>query len=182
MANPQKEIRNPQTGQSIRFIHTRKDTNGALLEMETTYQPQSTRPAPHFHPHQAEDFKVLSGEVTVELDGQLKVLRAGDTLHIPANTIHIMWNAGQEKAVMNWKVQPALRTEHLLETAMGLASDGKTNPKGMPNLLQTVCLLNGYSHEYRITNPPRVIQFILIALLQPIAWVLGYRSSYKRYS
>ena len=182
MAHPHQEIHNPQTGQSIRFIHTRKDTNGMLLEMETTYQPQSVRPAPHFHPHQVEDFKVLSGEVTVELNGQRTVLRAGDTLHIPPRTTHMMWNAGPEKAVMNWKIQPALHTEHLLETAIGLARDGKTRASGMPNLLQTVCLLSGYSREYRITKPSRAIQLILIALLQPVAWVLGYRSSYKKYS
>jgi quercetin dioxygenase-like cupin family protein len=182
MALANKLIHNPHTGQSIRFIRTRKDTNGALLEMETTYQPNSVKPAPHFHPHQVEDFEVLAGEVTVELDGQRKTLRPGDTLHIPANTTHIMWNAGQEKAIMNWKVQPALRTEYLLETAMGLAADGKTNPSGRPNLLQTVLLLSGYTSEYRITNPPRAAQLVLIGLLQPLAWLMGYRSSYKKYS
>ena len=85
MAYPSKVLSNPITGQSIKFIQTIRDTQGLLLEMESTYQPHSTEPMPHFHPQQEEHFKVLAGSISVRLNGELKVLHAGDTLNIPAN-------------------------------------------------------------------------------------------------
>src|SRR5262252_10073188 len=113
MAYQNKQIQNPIARMSIRFLQTSKDTNGKLLEMEATYSPHSIEPAPHYHPHQEEDFTIVSGEMTVRMNGQLKILKAGDQLHVPKNTVHSMWNNSSETtAVVNWKVTPALTTEY----------------------------------------------------------------------
>ena len=58
MAFRNKTVVNNKTGQSIRFIQTSKDTNGALLEMETKYDARSKMPASHYHPAQQEFFTV----------------------------------------------------------------------------------------------------------------------------
>ena len=52
MAYKGKFISNPVTGQSIRFLQTREDTAGDLLEMEASFQPNSVEPIPHYHPKQ----------------------------------------------------------------------------------------------------------------------------------
>lgn len=181
MAYQHKTIHNTKTGQSIQFLQTAQDTNGALLEMETTYQGHSTEPMSHYHPFQVEDFTVLKGEVTVRVNGALKILQEGDTLHLPANTIHAMWNNTDQLAVVNWKVQPALNTEHLLETGMGLANDNKTNDQGTPPLLQAILTANKFSKVYRLATPSFIIQKIVFTLLTPVAYLFGYRPSYKRY-
>lgn len=74
------------------------------------------------------------------MSGQLKILKRGDTLHITSNVVHSMWNRTDSKAVVNWQVRPAMDTEHLLEMVTGLANDGKTNEKGLPNPWQKVLL------------------------------------------
>ncbi len=181
MAHSNKVIRNPQTGQQLRFIQTNRDTNGQLLEMEARFRANSVEPAAHFHPRQAEDFTVLAGELTVEIDGQRKILRQGDTLHVPPNTVHSMWNASTAETLVNWQVTPALDTEYFFETAFGLASDGKVGPTGMPPLLQTALLAQHFSNIFRLAKPPRVVQQIIFGVLTPLAYLAGYRPTYKKY-
>ena len=181
MAHAQKRISNPVTGQDILFLQTAADTGGALLEMESTYHARSVEPVTHYHPEQEEDFTVVQGEIHVRLHGEVRVLRSGDQLHIPRNTIHSMWNASDGVSVVNWQVRPALRTEHLLETGMGLAEDGRVNAKGMPTLLQIAVMMFTFSREYRLAKPPYLIQVLIFGLLYPIARLAGYRGYYDRY-
>jgi len=95
MAIKNKLICNPVTGQDIKFLQTNGDTAGTLLEIETTYNAHSKEPAAHYHPYQTEDFRVITSELTVRINGQLKILKPGDSLHIPAYQVHAMWNHTQ---------------------------------------------------------------------------------------
>jgi quercetin dioxygenase-like cupin family protein len=181
MAYKNKVIRNPHSGHEMKFLQTAADTNGELLEIEATYHAASKPPAPHYHPAQDEDFTVLEGSLSVQVDGQLKLLQAGDTLHIPRNTVHAMWNPSEKKTVVNWQVRPAFDTEYFLETGTGLAGDGKINEKGMPPLLQVALLARTYAQVYRLAKPSYAIQKILFSILAPFAYLRGYRPVYKKY-
>ena len=181
MAYAQKIIRNPQTGQQIRFLRTGRDTCGQLLEMEATFAGNSAKPVAHYHPYQAEDFRVVSGRLTVQVGGQTKVLGPGDTLHIPRHTVHAMWNASPDETVVNWQVTPALTTDHFFETVFGLASDGTAGANSRPPLLQTVLLVQYFSAVFRLARPPRTIQRVLFSLLSPVAYLAGYRPTYPKY-
>src|SRR6202012_6165124 len=70
MAYKNKTIQNPMTGQVIKFLQTSKDTNGQLLEMESTYLPETKEPPAHYHPYQDELFPGCSGERISRLDGE----------------------------------------------------------------------------------------------------------------
>lgn len=181
MAIKNKVVSNPKTGQDIRFIKTSKDTNGEILEMESTYHAHSKEPAAHYHPYQEEDFVVVSGELTVSIHGKLKVLRQGDRLNIPPNTVHAMWNRSENVTVVNWKVQPAMNTEFLLEMINGLARDGETNAEGMPGILQVALMVNNFTDEFRLSKPPFIIQKILFLILTPFAYLAGYKPVYRKY-
>ena len=181
MAYKNKVIRNPVTGHEMRFLQTAADTGGQLLEIEATYHVASKPPALHYHPMQDEVFTVLEGSLTVQLGNELKQLHVGDTLHIPSNTVHAMWNPATAKAVVNWQVRPALSTEHFLETGTGLAADGKVNDNGMPPLLQVALLAKKFSNVFRLAKPSYGIQKTLFRVLSPIAYLSGYRSTYKKY-
>lgn len=179
MAYRNKIIRNPVTGQSIRFLQTSADTDGRLLEMESTFAPHSVEPLPHYHPQQHETFTVLEGSIQVRIDGKVRMLATGETLEIPATTNHSMWNESGAKAVINWKVQPALDTEYFLETGMGLAAQGKVNRKGLPSIWQSALLAERYQHVFRLAKPWFVLQQIFFKLLASIARLMGYRSMYR---
>ena len=181
MAYKNKIIYNPKTGQQIKFVQTAKTTRGELLEMITTYQALSTGPVEHYHPVQREVFTMLEGQLNVKINGLEQVLKAGDVLHVPANARHAMWNNGTTKAVVNWKVTPALDTEYFLETSMGLAADNKTNNRGMPPLLQVAVMAHRFSRVFRMSKPPFFIQYTLFVLLKPFAWLAGYKPIYREY-
>jgi quercetin dioxygenase-like cupin family protein len=181
MAVKNKVLINRITGQDIKFLQTSKDTGGKLLEIESIYHSFSKEPPPHYHPHQEEDFEVLKGEISVRVNGKLRVLKQGEHLHIPANQIHSMWNNTHNITVVNWKVQPALDSEYFLETAIGLVNDGKTNNAGIPNILQVALMVNKFSHVFRLANPPYAIQKILFLALTPFAYIFGFRPSYPKY-
>ena len=178
MAYKNKIIRNPATGQHIRFLQTSCDTEGQLLEMESTFAPHSVEPLQHYHPKQHETFTVLEGSLQVRINGRVWVLQAGDTLEIPAKTSHAMWNASDKKAVVNWKVEPALCTEYFLETGMGLAAQGKVNKKGLPPILQTALLAERYKNVFRLAKPPYMLQRAVFKVLAPVAKWKGYKAVY----
>ena len=181
MAYKNKVILNPKTRNEIRFLQTAKDTGGKLLEMESTYFAHSKEPPAHYHPYQGEDFTVLSGEISIRINGKTNILKQGESIHIPANTIHSMWNNSENKTIVNWKVQPAMNTENMLENLIGLAKDNKTNDAGVPSLLQTVLIGNKFSDVFRLANPPYIIQKILFTLLSPFSIVSGHKSVYLKY-
>ncbi len=181
MAYKNKIIVNPKTKNEIKFLQTNKDTGGKLLEMESTYYSHSKEPPAHYHPYQQEDFTVISGTLSIRINGEIKTLNQGEKLNIPPNVAHSMWNNSANKTVVNWKVQPALNTENMLETLIGLAKDGKTNDAGVPGILQTVITGNKFSDVLRLARPPYKIQKILFTILLPVASISGYKPVYPEY-
>ncbi len=175
MARAGDTLENPVTGQHLIFRKTTGDTGGSLLEVESVYtKPTPPRPPTHFHPRQEERFEVLSGKVNVVVDGKEKTLGEGGVLTIPSGVPHEMW-ATEAGVRVNWQTRPAMKTEAFFETVWGLARDGKTNDKGVPNLLRVALIAREYDEEYRLTSPPRAVQKILFGILAPVGKLLGYR-------
>ena len=113
------------------------------LELECEWQP-GTPPPTHWHPTQHEHFEVLEGELTVLLDGDQRVLAAGDTLDIPPRTAHRMWNAGSDPCRASWTVRPSERTEELFRTMAG-----------NPGPLARLGVLWRFRNELRLGSPRR---------------------------
>ena len=181
MAYKNKSITNPKTGQAIIFLQTAKDTGGKLLEMESTFRAHSKEPPPHYHPKQEESFSIVSGTLTVRLNGELKAFSAGDKFHVPRKMVHAMWNESDSPAVVRWQVSPALNTENFFETTIGLANAEKTNEEGMPGILQVALLANKFDNIFRLSRPPFIIQKIIFSVLTPVAYLAGYRPTYDEY-
>lgn len=91
-------------------------SSDAALELLAEWTPGSSEPPAHLHPNQDERFEVLEGELTVVVDGDERLLQAGDRLDVPRGTVHKMWNAGAGRARATWHVSPALRTEEMFRT------------------------------------------------------------------
>ena len=181
MAYKGKVINNKKTGQQISFIQTSDDTGGELLEMESLFQPHSTEPVPHYHPFQEEFFTVLEGQITVRINGHLKLLKQGDKFHLKKNQVHSMWNHSNNIARVNWKVMPASDTEYFLENGVGIANEKKSSAKGTPSLLQVALLAKRFSHVYRVAKPPYHVQKILFTVLAPFSYLAGYRPCYRKF-
>ncbi|KUG07257.1 cupin domain-containing protein [Solirubrum puertoriconensis] len=179
MAYQGQFIENPITGQSIYFLTTTRQSQGAELVIESSYRGHSTEPLPHYHPAQEEYFEVLQGEVTVRLDGELHTLRRGEELRIAPKQVHSMWNNSEARATVRWTTRPALRTEEFLETVFTMAQAGLVTPSGVPGVLQSSLLAGEFDGEFRLAKPPRWVQKLVFGLLRPLARVLGLRAVYS---
>ncbi|WP_461116851.1 cupin domain-containing protein [Spirosoma jeollabukense] len=181
MAYRNKVIRNPKTGQEITFLHTAKDTKGQFLGMIATFQPQSQPQLRYYLPQQTLDLDVLSGELTVLLNGQYRQLKAGEKLFIEANQAHALWNRSTQPTTINCRVRPALNMEHLLETVAALAGVKTISRQPIPRMLQTVLTANCFSNIFRLTRWPFVCQKLVFILLTPVAYLAGFKPTYKEY-
>jgi hypothetical protein len=124
---------------------------------------------------------VLRGRVGMRLNGQELIAPLNERIVIPVGIIHDWWNAGDEEAHVQVEVMPSERFLEMISNLFGLAQDGKTNKKGMPNLLQLVLFGKEFEDVMVFTKPPRWVFGLMYALLSPIARLLGYRGSYPKY-
>jgi quercetin dioxygenase-like cupin family protein len=171
-------IENPVTGERIVFVQTSAETNGELVVVETFVRPGGFVAAAHVHPGQDERFHVLRGTLGFRAGKETLTAGPGDRVTVPAGTPHRFWNAGDEEAHFLCEVRPALQFEQLLATMYGLAAAGKTNRKGMPNLLRLAVIAHAYGDTVRLPFPPAAVQRLGLALAAPVGRVLGYQPLY----
>ena len=135
----------------------------------------------HVHPSIDLRFTVIAGKIGYRLDGKEGVASGGDVLEIERGHIHDWWNAGDDEARVIVEVMPADRFELLISTLFGLAIDGKTNKKGVPNLLQMAVIAQEFEDIVQFMSPPPSIQNILFGILAPIGRRRGYQAIYDQY-
>jgi quercetin dioxygenase-like cupin family protein len=172
-------LRNPVTGEELRFLETAADTNGEYVLVEARVAPNGTVAAAHVHPYQSERFEIVRGEVAFRKRRETIVARAGDVVEIEPGTSHKFWNAGETEAIFRAEVRPALQFEQLIETMFGLAADGRTNRKGMPNPLRLAVIANAHFDDVRLPFPPAWLQKTGLLLGAPLGRLLGYRPTYE---
>ncbi len=168
-------IDNPAALMRLRLVRTAAETDGALLEMEATYEPGSVEPLEHFHPKQDEHFEILAGTMKAEIGGERRTLRAGDTVEVPAVTEHAMWNGGDEEARVKWETRPALRSEEFFRTIGALAREGKLTTRGARDPLAGAAVMQQFRDEFRPTSPPALVQTLAFPVLAAVAGLLGRR-------
>lgn len=93
------------------FLRTADETGGEVHEQRVEYSPDTRFPPTHYHPLQDERFAIESGEMLAIVDGQKRLLSAGETIDIEPGSRHTMRNPSKtEPAVVRWETRPALRT------------------------------------------------------------------------
>jgi mannose-6-phosphate isomerase-like protein (cupin superfamily)/uncharacterized protein YndB with AHSA1/START domain len=112
----------------------------------------------HVHPSQSERYEVISGAMRVQLDGQMHLLRAGDSFTVPAGTPHRQLPAGSEIGHVRVTVTPAGRTEQYLRYLAQLARDGQFNRLGMPRPLAGARMLLEFADVGYATVAPLAFQ------------------------
>jgi quercetin dioxygenase-like cupin family protein len=171
-------IHNPVTGERITFLATSADTDGEAVVIETVVQPDGAVCAAHVHPTQSERFAVKSGKLGMKLGREKRELGPGQWLTVEPGTSHSFWNAGDEPVTFVCEIRPALQFESLLETMFALAADGKTNRKGMPNLLRLAVIADAHFDTVRLPFPPAWLQKAGLVLAAPVGRLLGFGPTY----
>lgn len=177
-----KTVRNPAIGHWVTFLQTADQTSDQLLKIEYGVEKSENKPSIPLHKHLKceERFEVIIGHLGVVLDGERRVLEAGEQVLIPPGTPHTFWNAGQGELRFITDVRPPGELQTYWETVFGLAQDGKVGRNGLPNLLQ-LAVVAPYADSYDPKAPVAVTK-ALVAVLGRIGRLLGYKAKYAKYS
>lgn len=176
-----KLITNPINGDSYEFIKTAKDTNGEYVELKATIYSKGKLVPNHFHIYQEESFEVISGYLTVMVNGDTRILSEGEKITFDKNIPHNHYNNEDVALTYIHSVRPALDFDYLIENLAGLAGDGKSK-NGSYGLIQELVALRYYDSKSFLSDIPITIQKILMHTIAPIGRLFGYRAIYKKYS
>lgn len=103
------------------------DTDGryCLIDMQI---PPKGGPPPHRHDFE-EVFSISEGEIEFTFRGEKNILRAGETINIPANAPHNFTNATDKPAKMLCLCAPAGQDEYFLQIGDPLESRDSKPPE-----------------------------------------------------
>jgi mannose-6-phosphate isomerase-like protein (cupin superfamily) len=172
---------NPVTGERATILLGTRETRGDRLVVELELQGAGFGSALHKHPSIHERLKVVSGRVGLILHNEISIVEPGKMIEIGPGVPHRFWNAGITAAKLTLDIRPAKRFEAFVRNMIGLAQDGKTDPMGMPHLLQFAAIAGHFNDVIQFMSPPRLVQSVLFPILVPIAALRGYKGSYSEY-
>jgi mannose-6-phosphate isomerase-like protein (cupin superfamily) len=172
-------LENPVTGESILFLRTAADTDGELVEIEVTVEPEGAVAAAHVHPFQSERFEVLEGTLEFRRGREQVVAGPGDVVTVAAGTAHSFRNAGETVARFRCEVRPALQFERFLETMFGVAAAGKTNRKGMSSPLRLAVIANAHFDDVRLPHVPAFVQKAALVTGAAVGRLAGIGPTYE---
>jgi quercetin dioxygenase-like cupin family protein len=114
-------------GDTYTILLTGADTDGryCLIDMHV---PPGGGPPPHRHDFE-ESFTVLEGEIETVFRGVRSVVRAGETIHIPANAPHQFQNRSEQSARLLCLCAPAGQEEFFVEVGVPVATRTTPPPK-----------------------------------------------------
>jgi quercetin dioxygenase-like cupin family protein len=127
IAQPNEDQRLPHiglVGDTYTLLLTGRDTKGryCLIDMHI---PPGGGPPPHRHDFE-ESFTILDGEIEATFRGRITVVKAGETLSIPANAPHSFTNASSQPARLLCICAPAGQEEFFEQ--VGVRVTGRTTP------------------------------------------------------
>ena len=134
MTGPQDMLTLPG-GSSFMIRTSAADTNGERVELEITIPPDSAGPPPHFHPRQEEQWQVLAGTLEVQVDGNWRTLREGESASIPPGHVHTLRNRTNETVRVLDVHVPALDFQDYMLDLHRLAQEGKITSLRSPRSL-----------------------------------------------
>ena len=178
MAKAGDVIRNPATGETVTFLTTTAESNGTLLRLEMVADPGRGSIPEHLHPRLTERHELREGRLHFRIGDQDRVLDAPARIEIAPMTPHSLGYGGDKPILTIVEFEPAGGFESFMETVYALARDGKTDARGMPNLLQSAVIAREHLDDYALPKLPLWLQKGLFVLLAPIGRLAGYKARY----
>lgn len=165
-----RTIINPIIKDEVTFIQTSSETNGEFSELEVKLMPKGGTPM-HYHRNFDEQFIVHQGELTLCLRNQKIKLKAGEQFVVKKGKVHRFINESDHPIHFTTIIKPGHEGfENALSILYGLASDGKTNQKGIPLSLVELAVVSKMSD---------MNQAGILSLLSPLMTLLNKAAQWK---
>jgi transcriptional regulator with XRE-family HTH domain len=88
-------------GAEVLYERLSTSFDGSQMHSVIVHEPPGFRGEPISHRGE-EMFYLIDGEITVEIEGEVTVLRKGDSIHFDSSRIHSTWNHGANTASILW--------------------------------------------------------------------------------
>ena len=118
-------------GDTYTITVTGEDTAGRFCLMDM-HIPPGGGPPPHRHDFE-ETFILLEGELEATFRGKKRIVRAGETVHIPANAPHQFHNVSSQPVRMLCICSPAGQEEFFAKIGVPVATRTTPPPPLTPN-------------------------------------------------
>jgi mannose-6-phosphate isomerase-like protein (cupin superfamily) len=165
------------------FRQTVLKRENRLVWVELELDPHAPGPPEHVHTSFAENFAVAEGTLSILIEGQRRVVRAGETLLVPPGTPHKPFNETSSRVVVRGPLEPeyALPEQFavFLTQAYGFFDESPSNNRLPKALLQ----MSRFSPKYDVwlASPPVPLQKAVFFLIRPAARLFGYRTHYAQF-
>lgn len=170
-------IYNKVTGDSMEFFQTSKSSKGKVTEFNLTLASGSkwAKWPRHFHSHQVETFKVLSGELNLTAGSKHYLLKPGDPKVIVEKfMLHSFWNASDKEVIFRAEIFSPRNVEKGLRATYTLANQGKVNKNNIPYNPFYILILMSYIDSYFPVVPWK-LQRLFFASGAKLSNLLGYK-------
>lgn len=123
---------NPALNDAATFLETSVETQGAYTLIEIVLG-KSDGPPPHYHKSFSEKFECMEGVLCVQVKKEIKKLKVGESVTVPAGTTHRFFNISENPVRFHITLVPGFTgMENFIKIFYGLASDGLTDKNGKP--------------------------------------------------
>ena len=160
-----KSITLKSTGETITFVKTGKDTEGAFTEVICTIPAGQEGPPPHIHPLQDEIFEVIEGKLELSANGKKIVLEEGQSYNVTANTAHSFLNPLDRETKFRALYKPALDIDYMLVQGFdSLNSQSNPNQPSLQMIVDFDFILKQIHGQYKFAGAPGIIFTIFAAI------------------
>lgn len=176
MLTPNQTLDMTPIGGVFHVVKTPQQTNGQSLEMEWELLPASGGTPVHIHPSAKETYKVIEGQLEVNIDGKWKILLRGEELTVLEGIPHTFRNPTNSLTRVFNIHSPAMRFDEYFEGLNNIVaklSQGG-NKKLKMNLTTAThlsMLMKKYRAEIVSVNPPDFI----VSLLNIVGKIRGIK-------
>ena len=173
-------IVNVFTGEQITFLKSSQETNGKYILIKVYLPPHSEGPPLHYNLAFEELFEVIEGELTVQVNNEVNILREHDQLLVDKKVHHRFSNVSNQPVTFFVTLTPGSQFEESMRMGYGLIADGKANKKGIPkNIFHLAMMLK--MQDTNLAGVPLFIQKVVFGNAASIGQRLGLDKSLKKY-
>lgn len=152
------------------------------LNTKVVMKPKAAGPPVHIHENFDEVFTVKEGTLSVLINGEKKIVRAGESVNIPKGTPHKPFNESELPVLVedeNGKSFPLEFAYHLSQI-YPLIDDLDGKPSNLTMMMQFSVYGDGFD-SWIADGPPIGIQKATRFLFAPTARLVGYKNYYEEY-
>ena len=162
-------------GERLTIRRIKSDAGVEELRLNGSLPARQQGPPLHIHFEEDEHVEVVSGTLSVSVDGNPLVLKAGDSGHFPKGSVHRWWNDGDEELVLRGVVTPAVDLDRFLQALFEVLNAGAPN---RPPIFYMAHVAYRHRKTQSALVVPRAVQRILFPIVVLLGTVLGkYRGT-----